>query len=222
LGELGGFVGEGVAEGMPVSVVGFAVVEKCRFVVRGGGRWAVGGGAVLLFADVLGEALEGLLGVGAEGVGADVGDGQAPVELGDGVVPDGPEVGVNPPEGLGEAGAGGSGEVKFLSVGDDQKELGGQEGEEGLGGGVKLGAGDGLFPGDVRAEAGGIGGPAVGGLGGEEGPAADLTSGEVGVRFRARAVGLGEEVGVAVGEVFGGGALVFADFVVGDVGPVRW
>ena len=97
MGKLGGFVGEGVAEGMPVSVVGFAVVEECRFVVRGGARWAVGGGTVFLFADVLGEALEGLLGVGAEGVGADVGDGQAPAEFGDCVVPYGPEVSVDPP-----------------------------------------------------------------------------------------------------------------------------
>ena len=41
----------------------------------------------------------------------------------------------------------------------------------------------------------------------------------MGVRFRASAVGVGEDVGGMVGEVLGGDALVLVDFVVGDVGP---
>ena len=84
---------------------------------------------------------------------------------------------------------------------------------------MEFGAWHRLFVGDVGAETGVVGGPAVRGLSGEEGPTSDFARGQVGVRFWASTVGVGEEVGVRSGEVVVSGASVLVDFVVGDVGP---
>ena len=84
---------------------------------------------------------------------------------------------------------------------------------------MEFGAGDCLFPWNVDAETGGIGGPSLGGLSGEEGSAPDFARGEVRVCAWTSSIGVGEKVGGGMGEVVGGGTVVLVDFVVGEVGP---
>ena len=65
MGEICGVVGEGVAEGVPVSVVRSAEVAEGGGVVGCGVGWAGRRRAVFPGVDVLGEAFSGFLGVGA-------------------------------------------------------------------------------------------------------------------------------------------------------------
>ena len=67
----------------------------------------------------MGEAHTAFLGVGVEGVGADVANGEATFERSDSVGPLSPKVGVYTSQIFGRTVRGGGGEVEFFRVGYD-------------------------------------------------------------------------------------------------------